>query len=84
MIDIDVLEMFIVGWYGRSESQARCATRFSAFLSGSAPAATLAEIRKAVEARLNGDVAASSVRSYLNLNPTKFERVGRGRYRLRS
>lgn len=45
--------------------------------------ATVAEIHAAVEGRL-GAVPASSVRSYLNLNtPEVFERVGRGRYRLR-
>lgn len=44
--------------------------------------ATIAEIHEAVEGRLGG-VAASSVRSYLNLNvPETFERVGRGCYRL--
>jgi site-specific DNA-methyltransferase (adenine-specific) len=45
--------------------------------------ATVAEIREAVAKRV-GDVPSSSVRSYLNLNtPGVFERVGRGRYRLR-
>ncbi len=45
--------------------------------------ATVAEIRRAVADRV-GDVPASSVRSYLNLNTgTLFERTGRGRYRLR-
>ena len=44
--------------------------------------ASLHEIHHAVGARL-GTVAASSVRSYLNLNvPDLFERVGRGSYRL--
>ena len=44
--------------------------------------ATIGEIREAVELRL-GAVAASSVRSYLNLNvPELFERLGRGSYRL--
>ena len=46
-------------------------------------AATVAEIHAAVAGRL-GAVPPSSVRSYLNLNtPEVFERVGRGRYRLR-
>ena len=44
--------------------------------------ASVAEIRRAVEARI-GAVPASSVRSYLRLNPDRFERTGRGRYRLR-
>ena len=44
--------------------------------------ASLAEIRQAVAARL-GDVPASSVRSYLNINtPGLFERTRRGHYRL--
>lgn len=45
-------------------------------------AAPIHEIHKAVEARL-GNVAQSSVRSYLNINvPELFERAGRGKYRL--
>lgn len=45
--------------------------------------ATVAEIRRAVIQRIGEDVAASSVRSYLNINtPTVFTRTGRGRYRL--
>ncbi|MDE0407665.1 MAG: hypothetical protein OXN81_07360 [Alphaproteobacteria bacterium] len=44
--------------------------------------ASIAEIHRAVEARI-GAVPASSVRSYLRLNPDRFERTGRGRYRLR-
>jgi site-specific DNA-methyltransferase (adenine-specific) len=45
--------------------------------------ASIAEICQAVSARI-GDVPASSVRSYLNLNtPDVFERTGRGRYKLR-
>lgn len=44
--------------------------------------APIKEIHQAVETRL-GNVAQSSVRSYLNLNaPDVFERVERGRYRL--
>ena len=45
--------------------------------------ASVAEITAAVAAKL-GQVSASSVRSYLNLNvPEIFERTGRGRYRLK-
>src|SRR5262252_11161239 len=48
-----------------------------------AKCASVAEIQQAVEAAL-GDVSASSVRSYLNLNtPELFERTSRGQYRLR-
>ncbi len=48
----------------------------------SASDASIQEIQSAVEQRI-GDVAASSVRSYLNLNvPDLFVRVSRGRYRL--
>lgn len=44
---------------------------------------TVTEIHAAVVAALGHDVAASSVRSYLNLNtPDTFERVATGRYRL--
>jgi DNA modification methylase len=53
------------------------------YLSAAGEAATVAEIRTAVSSRV-GPVAASSVRSYLNLNtPDVFERAGRGYYRLR-
>lgn len=46
--------------------------------------ASIAEIHQAVTSRI-GDVPASSVRSYLNINtPDVFERTARGRYRLRS
>lgn len=45
--------------------------------------ASVAEIRAAVIKKI-GDVPASSIRSYLNLNaPEQFERTGRGRYRLK-
>ena len=44
--------------------------------------ASVAEIHRAVEARI-GAVPASSVRSYLRLRPDRFERTERGRYRLR-
>jgi hypothetical protein len=53
------------------------------YLSNLGGAATTAEIHKAVTNQI-GSVAASSVRSYLNLNtPAVFERTGRGRYRLK-
>jgi hypothetical protein len=43
--------------------------------------ASLKEIEAAVERRI-GKVGVSSVRSHLNLNEgTKYQRVGRGRYR---
>ena len=43
---------------------------------------SVAEIHSAVQAAL-GDVPASSVRSYLNINtPGTFLRTGRGHYRL--
>jgi DNA modification methylase len=49
-----------------------------------AESASVAEIQQAVAARL-GDVPASSIRSYLNLNtPDVFERTSRGHYRLRT
>jgi site-specific DNA-methyltransferase (adenine-specific) len=49
-----------------------------------AETASLAEIREAISAQLGNVVAASSVRSYLNLNtPDIFERTSRGQYRLR-
>ncbi len=49
-----------------------------------AETASISEIQQAVAARL-GDVPASSVRSYLNLNtPELFERTSRGHYRLRA
>jgi site-specific DNA-methyltransferase (adenine-specific) len=47
--------------------------------------ASLAEIREAISAQLGNVVAASSIRSYLNLNtPDIFERTARGQYRLRA
>jgi hypothetical protein len=47
--------------------------------------ASVSEIRAAVSEQIGGEVPASSVRSYLNLNtPATFERTGRARYRLRS
>lgn len=46
--------------------------------------ATVAEVRQAVAERLKGDLAESSVRSYLRLNtPQEFERTSPGTYRLR-
>jgi hypothetical protein len=69
----------------RSPGQVRDA--ITAFLRNKPEGATTAEIYAAVERRLAGTVARSSVRSYLNLNTTNskslFERVARGRYRLR-
>src|SRR6266851_6100467 len=48
-----------------------------------AECASIAEIQQAVAATL-GDISASSVRSYLNLNtPELFERTSRGQYCLR-
>ena len=52
------------------------------YLSAVAGSASVKEISHAVALQV-GDVPASSIRSYLNLNaPGVFERVGRGRYRL--
>ncbi len=52
------------------------------FLSGIGGDASTHEITLAVRTKV-GEVASSSVRSYLNLNtPTTFERTARGRYRL--
>lgn len=52
------------------------------YLAATAGEASVAEISRAVAMQL-GDVAASSVRSYLNLNvPGVFERTRRGHYRL--
>ena len=49
-----------------------------------AESASIAEIQQAIALRL-GDVPASSVRSYLNLNtPDLFERTSRGHYKLRA
>lgn len=54
------------------------------FLTAIDREATIEEIRAAVALQV-GKVPASSVRSYLNLNtPLLFERVQRGRYRLRA
>lgn len=45
--------------------------------------ASIDEIYDAVSIALSGEVARSSVRSYLNLNtPQVFSRTARGRYRL--
>jgi DNA modification methylase len=53
------------------------------YLSGVGGAATVGKIHSAVANQI-GSVAASSVRSYLNLNtPDVFERTGRGCYRLK-
>ena len=54
-----------------------------AYLSERDAGASVAQIKESIEERL-GLVSASSVRSYLNLNvPEKFERTGRGKYRLK-
>jgi hypothetical protein len=52
------------------------------FLGSRKEGATVSEIHQAVETRL-GSVPASSVRSSLRLQTELFERVKRGRYRLR-
>lgn len=53
------------------------------YLSEHDDGASVGQISKAIEKGL-GKVPASSVRSYLNLNvPEKFERTGRGSYRLK-
>lgn len=44
---------------------------------------TTTDLKVKVEASLGGEVASSSIRSYLNLNtPGQFIRTGRGTYRL--
>ncbi len=54
------------------------------YLSALGTDASVADIDVFVRRQL-GDVSASSIRSYLNLNtPDVFERTGRGRYRLRT
>jgi hypothetical protein len=54
-----------------------------AYLSSCDHDASVSEIRDAISEKL-GEVPSSSVRSYLNLNvSTMFERVRRGRYRLK-
>ncbi len=53
------------------------------YLSVADREASIAEIREGIRSKL-GEVAPSSVRSYLNLNvPKTFQRVDRGRYRLK-
>lgn len=54
-----------------------------AYLGSAGGKATVEQIHSAVERRLGGSVARSSVRSYLRLNEGKtFVRTGRGEYRL--
>lgn len=54
-----------------------------AYLSEHDGGASVAQINEAIQKSL-GKVSASSIRSYLNLNvPEKFERTGRGSYRLK-
>jgi len=44
---------------------------------------TVRELYEAADQAVGSEVPRSSIRSYLNINtPDKFERVGRGRYRL--
>lgn len=46
--------------------------------------ASVAEIREAVNKAVGGEVAPSSIRSYLRLNEgTTFVRLGRGSYRMK-
>lgn len=55
----------------------------SCLLEADAAGTRVEDIHAAVEASIGQDVARSSVRSYLNINtPGRYERVGRGRYRL--
>ena len=54
------------------------------FLGSRGEEASVADIREAVKSAIDGQVSASSVRSYLRLNtPEVFERTDRGFYRLR-
>jgi len=46
--------------------------------------ASTATILVKVQERLDGQVAASSVRSYLQLNNDTFQRVAPGRYRMKA
>ncbi len=53
------------------------------YLRGQERQASVAEIRQAVAERFDGQLAESSVRSYLRLNtPAEFERITKGHYRL--
>jgi hypothetical protein len=55
-----------------------------AFLQGKRGDSSVAEIRAAVDARFGEPISASSVRSALNLGVgSRYERTGRGRYRLK-
>lgn len=54
-----------------------------AFLKEAKRACSVKEIHTAVSRRLGGEVASSSVRSYLGANTgNKFRRVGHGKYEL--
>ena len=54
------------------------------FLRNQTPEASVSEIRQAVAQRMKGQLAESSVRSYLRLNtPGEFERTSHSTYRLR-
>jgi site-specific DNA-methyltransferase (adenine-specific) len=87
-IRFDVQTSFALPIDSESESMARApGTIRDAILSflSDAPGqeASVKDIKAAVAKNL-GEVSASSIRSYLNLNvPETFERIGRGRYRLK-
>jgi len=67
----------------RSPGQVRDA--IIAYLRKHEQGASISDIHGAVEKSLGGEVARSSVRSYLRLNEGRtFERVGHGRYRMRT
>ncbi len=88
MSEFDVQTSFALSLDSRSDSMARSPGTIRdailAYLSETTGReASVAEIGAAVAKKL-GDVPASSIRSYLNLNvPGQFERTGRGRYRLK-
>jgi len=87
-IAFDVQTSLALGMPVRNDSMARAPgsvrDAITAYLSAAeGREASTVEIRAAVVKKL-GDVPASSIRSYLNLNvPETFERTGRGRYRLK-
>jgi DNA modification methylase len=87
-IDFDVQTSFALVMERGGDSMARAPGTIRdailAFLSEVAgQEASVQEIHAAVASKI-GSVPASSIRSYLNLNvPDQFERIGRGRYRLK-
>ena len=87
-VEFDVQTFFTQPIESRGDSMARppgtIRDAILAYLSEPAEReASIGEIRAAVAEKL-GNVSASSIRSYLNLNvPGVFERTGRGRYRLK-